>query len=133
MGKTLFIIKPDAVKSNMTGKVLAIVENDGFKITRMRMLRFGDELAKRFYAIHKDKPFFDELIKFMTSSECVVCVLEKENAVYELRKLVGGTDPLESSPGTIRRCYGSNIQMNAVHASDSDENAGKEISLVFGQ
>jgi len=131
METTLFIIKPDAVERRVIGKILAAVEDSGFKIIRMRMVTLNEDLARKFYAIHKDKHFFNDLIRFMTSRESVVCVLEKENAVTELRKLVGETDPLKSLPGTIRRCFGTDIQMNGVHASDSAENARKEIYIMF--
>lgn len=133
MEKTLFFIKPDAVKRNIVGKILKIVEEEGFKIVQLKMLRFSKKTASNFYAIHKRKPFFDDLIKYITSSECAASVLGKENAVNELRKLVGETDPLKSPPGTIRRCYGTDIQRNAVHASDSVENAKIEISIIFGE
>lgn len=132
MEQTLFIIKPDAVKRNVVGKILEMVEDEEFKIVQLKMLRFDIKTASDFYAIHKEKSFFNELINFITSSECVISMLEKENAVSELRKLVGETDPLKSPPGTIRRCYGTDIQKNAVHASDSIENAEKEISILFG-
>lgn len=132
MEKTLFFIKPDAVKRNIVGKILEIIEAEKFKILQLKMMRFDKELASNFYAIHKRKPFFNDLIKYITSSECVASVLGKENAVNELRKLVGETDPLKSPPGTIRRCYGTDIQRNAVHASDSAENAKREISIIFG-
>jgi len=133
MEKTLFIIKPDAVRRNIIGKILFIVEEKKFKITNLRMVTFSEETAKEFYAIHREKPFFKELIKFITSSSSVCCLLERKNAVFELRKLVGLTDPLKSPPETVRRCYGTNIQMNAVHASDTVENAKREIDIIFGK
>lgn len=132
MEKTLFIIKPDAVKRNCAGEILSIIETEGFTIERMKMFQMDNGTACNFYAIHKEKPFFKDLISFITSSRCVACVLEKENAVGDLRKLVGETDPLKSLPGTIRRCFGTDVQMNGVHASDSIENAKKEISILFG-
>ena len=132
MERTLFIIKPDAVKRNVVGKILEMVEDKEFKIVQLKMLRIDIKTASDFYAIHKEKSFFNKLINFITSSECVISVLEKENGVSELRKLVGETDPLKSPPGTIRKCYGTDIQKNAVHASDSIENAEKEISILFG-
>lgn len=131
MERTLFIIKPDAVGRGFSGKILEMVENVGFRIDELKMFQFNNETACTFYAIHKDKPFFNDLVKFVTSSKCIACVLEKENAVSELRKLVGETDPLKSPPGTIRRCYGTDIQMNSVHASDSIENAEREITIIF--
>ena len=133
MERTLFVIKPDALKKDFTGKILEIAEEEGFKIIQLKMLKFDKDTAEDFYSVHKGKSFFYDLISYITSSECVACVLEKENAVKKLRKLVGETDPLKSPPGTIRRCYGTDIQRNAVHASDSVENAEREISIVFGQ
>jgi nucleoside-diphosphate kinase len=131
MERTALFIKPEAVKRHATGEILSIVEQAGFTIAELKMFRFSKEMAERFYAIHRGKAFFADLISFVISSLCVACVLEKENAVADLRKLVGETDPLKSPPGTIRRCYGTDIQRNAVHASDSVENAQKEISILF--
>lgn len=131
MERTALFIKPEAVRRNCTGKILTIIEDAGFTVAKLRMFRFSEEMAARFYAIHKAKPFFNDLIAFITSAPCVACVLEKENAVADLRKLVGETDPLKSPPGTIRRCFGTDIQRNGVHASDSVENAKKEITILF--
>lgn len=132
MERTALFIKPEAVKNHTTGKILGIIENAGFTLVELKMFQFDKKRAERFYAIHRGKPFFDDLIAFVTSSPCVACVLEKQNAVADLRKLVGETDPLKSPPGSIRRCYGTDIQRNAVHASDSHENAEKEITILFG-
>lgn len=131
MERTALFIKPAAVSRNVTGKILSIIEDADFTIVQLKMFRFSKEMAEQFYAIHKDKPFFSDLISFVTSSPCVACILEKENAVADLRKLVGETDPLKSPPGSIRRCYGTDIQRNAVHASDSIENAKREITILF--
>lgn len=132
MEKTLFFIKPEAVKKNIVGKILSMVEDEEFRIIRLKMLKFDEKTASDFYAVHRGKPFFNELIRYITSSECIASVLEREDAVSVLRRLVGETDPLKSLPGTIRRCYGTDIQRNAVHASDSVENAKREISIIFG-
>jgi nucleoside-diphosphate kinase len=132
MEQTLFILKPDVVKRNLIGKILSIIETEGYTITKMKMMAMDKETASRFYSIHKEKSFFGDLITFITSSQCIACVLEKENAVGDLRKLIGETDPLKSPPDSIRRCFGTDIQMNGVHASDSIENAKREISILFG-
>jgi nucleoside-diphosphate kinase len=132
MEQTLLIIKPDAVERNLTGDIIKRVEEKGFKMIKLKMFTFSLETAKRFYEIHKEKPFFDELVEYITSSRSVAALLERENAVAFLREIVGKTDPLESPPHTIRRCYGIDIQKNSVHASDSMENAKKEISIIFG-
>jgi nucleoside-diphosphate kinase len=132
MERTALFIKPVAVKNHATGKILTIIEDAGFTVVKLKMFRFSKEMAERFYAVHREKPFFQDLISFVTSGPCVGCILEKEDAVADLRKLVGETDPLQSPPGTIRRCFGTDIQRNGVHASDSSENAKKEISILFG-
>ena len=132
MERTLFIIKPDAVGSKFSGRILGMVENAGFRIVELRMFQFDSKTASEFYAMHKEKSFFNDLLTFVTSSKCIACVLEKENAISDLRKLVGETDPSKSPLTTIRRRYGTDIQMNAVHASDSMENAKREINILFG-
>ena len=132
MEKTFFMIKPDAVKKNFIGKILSMVEDAGFVISQLKMFKFDKKTASIFYEIHKEKPFFNDLVTFITSSTTVVSILKKNNAVKSLRKLVGATNPLKATPGTIRRCYGTDIQRNAVHASDSTENAKREISIIFG-
>ena len=131
MERTALFIKPEAVKGNSTGKILSIIEDKGFTMVKLKMFRFSSEMAEQFYAIHKEKPFFADLVSFVTSSPCVACILEKENAVADLRKLVGETDPLKSPPGTIRHSFGTDIQRNAVHASDSVENAKREMTILF--
>jgi nucleoside-diphosphate kinase len=131
MERTLLIIKPDAVGQSYTGEVLRRVEQDGFVILGLRMLRLTTLQAKEFYAVHREKPFYEPLVKFMTSGPVVVCALERENAVRGLRELVGSTNPREAAPGTIRADLGWNVQENAVHASDSLENARKEVSFFF--
>jgi nucleoside-diphosphate kinase len=129
--KTLAIIKPDAVKDNNTGEIINMILKAGFKIKTMRLVKLTKEAAEGFYAIHKEKGFFGELIDYMTSGPCIPIALEKENAVEDYRKLIGATDPAKAAEGTVRKLYAKNIQFNAVHGSDSNENAEKEISYFF--
>lgn len=129
--KTLAIIKPDAAEKNLIGQVIYRFELAGFKIRAMRMERLTREKAQGFYEVHEGKPFFDELVDFMASGPCVPMVLEKENAVDDLRILIGVTDSRKAACGTIRHNFGTNIQRNAVHASDSPENARFEINYFF--
>ena len=131
MNQTLAIIKPDAMKkSNMENIKKDIIDN-GFNILKEKTLLLTDEQACSFYDIHKEKPFFDELVEFMTSYECHVMILEKENAVEEWRNLMGATDSQKAEIGTIRNKYGTDVSMNATHGSDSNENAIKEINFFF--
>ena len=131
MNQTLAIIKPDAMKKgNMENFKKDIIDN-GFNILKEKTLLLTDEQACSFYHIHKEKPFFDELVEFMTSYECHVMILEKENAVEEWRNLMGATDSQKAEIGTIRNKYGTDISMNATHGSDSNENAIKEINFFF--
>lgn len=131
--RTLAIIKPDAVKDNKIGEIIAIITRAGFKIKAMKMVRLARESAEGFYEIHKERSFFGELIEYMTSGPCVPITLEKENAVEDYRKIIGATDPAKAEEGTIRKLYARNIQFNAVHGSDSDENAAKEIAHFFSR
>lgn len=131
MEQTLLVIKPDAVERNLTGEIIKRVEENGFRILKLKMFTFNLETAERFYEIHKEKPFFRDLVEYITSSKSVAALLERENGVAFLREVVGKTDPVESPPGTIRRCYGIDIQRNSVHASDSLENGKREISIIF--
>ena len=131
--KTLAILKPDCVRKNLIGKVISQIQEAGFKIRGMKMVRLTDDSAKGFYEIHKERPFFKDLIVYMTSGPCVPLVLEKENAVEEFRKLIGATDPAKAAEGTIRKLYADNIQENIVHGSDSNENAAKETSHFFSR
>jgi len=131
MERTLSIIKPDAVKQKVSGKILSLFEENGFKIVALRKTVLTREQAKEFYAVHKDKKFYGELVDFMTSGPCIAMVLEKENAIADNRKLMGATNPLEAENGTIRKLYGKSIDSNAVHGSDSPENAENEISFFF--
>ena len=129
--KTFAIIKPDAVKKDYTGKIYDRILQAGFAILSARLLKMTKETAESFYSVHKERPFFDDLISFMTSGPCMVLVLQKEGAVKEWRKTIGATNPEDAANGTIRKDYASNVQENAVHGSDSDENAEKEIAFFF--
>lgn len=129
--KTLAILKPDCVRKNLIGKVIAQIQDAGFKILAMKMVKLTPEAAKGFYEVHKERPFFNPLIEYMTSGACVPIALEKENAIEDFRKLIGATDPQKAAEGTIRKLYADSIQENIVHGSDSDENATKEISHFF--
>jgi nucleoside-diphosphate kinase len=129
--KTLAIIKPDAVKDNKVGEIIAMITQAGFKIKAMKMVRLTKTSAEGFYEIHRERSFFGELIEYMTSGPCVPIALEKENAVEDYRKLIGATDPAKAAEGTVRKLYARNIQFNAVHGSDSNENAEKEIAHFF--
>ncbi|MBQ5701076.1 MAG: nucleoside-diphosphate kinase [Alistipes sp.] len=132
MGNLTFtMIKPDAVAANNHAKILQHLVDAGFRIVALRMWCMSLNDAKRFYAVHKGKYFYEELSKFMSSGPIVAAVLEKENAVAELRRVVGTTDPEQAEEGTIRRLYGTSVRYNAIHASDSDENAKLEWSLHF--
>jgi len=128
---TFAIIKPNAVRTGKTGPILAMINEGGFEITAMRMVRLTKPQAESFYNVHRGKPFFDGLIDFMTSGPVVVMILKHENAVAEFRKLIGATDPSKAEPGTIRRTFAVSVQMNAVHGSDSDENAQTEANFFF--
>lgn len=129
--RTLSIIKPDAVAKNVIGEILTRFEKGGLKIVGAKMLHLSREQAEGFYAIHKDRPFFNDLVSFMISGPVVVQVLEGDNAVLKNRELMGATDPKEAAPGTIRADFAVSIDANAVHGSDSAENAATEIAFFF--
>lgn len=131
MNRTLLIIKPDATERNLIGHIVNRLEKARFKIVAMKMVNLAEKEARAFYAVHEGKPFLDALVEFMTSAPVVPMVLEKEGAVTELRTLVGATDPSKADCGTVRNEIGMDIQRNSVHASDSDENAAKEIAFFF--
>ncbi len=133
MNLTLGIIKPDAVSKGLTGKIIDRILSEGFQIRAMKLVHLTKKQAEGFYAVHKGKKFFEELTNFMSSAPCIVMVLEKENAVEEWRKLMGATNPAEATEGTLRRQFGSSIGENAVHGSDSEENASIEISYFFNK
>tara|TARA_B110000438_G_C15556536_1_gene539289 strand:+ start:29 stop:454 length:426 start_codon:yes stop_codon:yes gene_type:complete len=128
---TFAIIKPDAVKNNYTGKIYDHILTSGFDILSAKLINLTKEQAERFYDIHRDKPFYQELTDFMSSDKCMVLALSKPNAVKEWRKTIGATNPEEADEGTIRKIYASSLGENAVHGSDSDENAKKEIAFFF--
>jgi nucleoside-diphosphate kinase len=129
--KTLAILKPDAVRKNLIGQIITKITEAGYKIKAMKMVRLTKDSAGGFYEIHKERPFYNDLIKYMTSGPCVPIALEKENAVEDFRKLIGATDPQAAEEGTIRKLYAENKQENIVHGSDSDENALIEIAHFF--
>jgi nucleoside-diphosphate kinase len=131
MDRTLILVKPDAMERNLGGAILARLEAAGLKITALKMLRVDEALANKHYAVHAGKPFFKDLIAYITSYPIIAAVFEGKNAVEAARKTMGATDPKKAEPGTIRRDFGLDIQRNAVHGSDSAENAEKEISLYF--
>jgi nucleoside-diphosphate kinase len=131
MQKTLSIIKPDAVKKGVIGKIVDRFESNGLRIAAMKKLQLSNADAEAFYAVHKDRPFFGELVEFMTSGPVVVMVLEGEDAVAKNRELMGATNPKEAEPGTIRADFAESIDANAVHGSDSLENADIEIRFFF--
>jgi len=130
--RTLFIVKPDAVRRNLIGRILAHVEGLGFRIVEARMARLTREEAQTFYAEHTGKPFFNSLVEYMTSGPVVLARLEREDAVAELRRVVGATDPAQAAPGTVRRLYGESKQFNSVHASDSPASSEREVKFFFG-
>jgi len=129
--KTFSMIKPDAVKDGHIGAILKMMEEAGFKITALKMTKLTDERAGQFYEVHKERPFYADLKKYMSSGHIVAMVLEKENAVADFRKLIGATDPAKADEGTIRKVFAKSMEANAVHGSDSDENASIEASFFF--
>ncbi len=129
--KTLAIIKPDAVKKRVIGRIIQRVEDEGFNILGLKMLKLSLEEAKKFYAVHKDKPFYDSLTEFMSSGPIVVLLLEGEQAIKHWREVMGATNPAEARPGTLRREFGFSIERNAVHGSDSPQTAEAEIKFFF--
>ena len=131
--RTLAILKPDCVRKNLCGEVIARIEKAGFKILGMKLVRLTEQTAGSFYDVHRERPFFVELVKFMSSGKCVPLALEKENAVADFRKLIGATDPKEADPGTIRRDLASSKGENIVHGSDSVENGRMEIAFFFSE
>ncbi len=131
MDRTLLLIKPDVVKSRRIGAVISVLEDRGLLIREMRMETLTRARAERFYSVHRGKPFFEDLVEFMTSGPMVALILEHENAVAYVREVIGSTDPSKAAEGTIRRLYGESLSRNAVHASDSPENAELEIACVF--
>lgn len=133
MNQTLTIVKPDAVSAGNTGRILALLEEKGFRIRALRMMHLTQAQAQEFYAVHKERPFYQSLVRFMTSGPCIPAVLEKEDAVAALRQAIGATDPAEAAPGTVRAMYAESKERNAIHASDSDENAVRESRFFFAE
>jgi len=131
MEKTFAIIKPDAIAAKNTGKIIDMIERDGFTILRMEKIQLSEEEAKVFYAVHKEKPFFQEVIDFMVSGPIIIMALEKENAIADWRALMGVTNPENADEGTIRKLFGTGIMTNCTHGSDSPENAKTELGLFF--
>lgn len=129
--RTLSILKPDATRRNLTGKINALIENSGLRIVAQKRIHLSRREAKLFYIVHKDRPFYDELVEFMVSAPVVVQVLEGENAVEKYREVMGATDPSKAAPGTIRKEFAVSIGENSVHGSDSLENANQEVSFFF--
>lgn len=133
MEMTLAIVKPDAVAARHAGKVLAFLEEKGFEIRGLRKLRLSQEQARAFYAVHKERPFYGSLVEFMTSGPVVPVALARDNAVAYLREVMGATDVAKAAPGTIRNLFGTSIERNAIHGSDSPENAAVELAFFFSQ
>ena len=130
--KTFFMIKPDGVQRNLIGQIISRVESKGFNITKIKMMTISKELAEEHYGEHKDKPFFDDLVSFITSGPVVAMQVEGEDAVFQIRNIMGATNPSESTPGSIRGDLATELDKNVVHGSDSDESAERELSLFFG-
>jgi nucleoside-diphosphate kinase len=130
--RTFTMIKPDAVKAGHIGAILEKINAAGFRLVAMKMTRLTKDKAGEFYAVHQHRPFYGELVEFMSSGPIVAAILEKDNAVEDFRKLIGATNPAEAAPGTIRALYAKSVGENAVHGSDSDENAAIECAFHFG-
>ena len=131
--KTFFMIKPDGVQRNLVGEIISRVEAKGFSITKIKMMTISKELAEQHYGEHKDKPFFNDLVSFITSGPVVAMQVEGENVVLQIRNLMGATNPSESTPGSIRGDLATELDKNVVHGSDTDESAERELSLFFGK
>lgn len=130
---TLTMVKPDAVADGNAGAILDMILKGGFKLVAMKMLHLSTDKAGRFYEVHKERPFYSALVSYMSSGPIIAAVLQKENAVEDFRKLIGATDPAKAEEGTVRKRFGKGIEQNAVHGSDSDENAQREASFFFSQ
>ena len=131
--RTLTIIKPDAFGAGKAGSILAHLEGAGFKVLAARVMRLSPSQAEEFYAVHRERPFFRSLVTFMTSGACMPIVLERADAVAELRRVIGATDPAEAAAGTVRKRFAESKERNAIHASDSDENATREARFFFAE
>jgi len=131
--RTLTIIKPDAFNPGKAGSIIALLEKAAFKVIASRVMRLSEAQAQAFYAVHSERPFFAPLVRFMTSGKCMPMLLERADAVSSLRKTIGATDPAEAEPGTVRKLFAESKERNAIHASDSDENAEREASFFFAE
>jgi len=129
--RTLTILKPDSVSAGKAGAILAHLEREGFRLAALKRIRLSPEQARAFYEVHRERPFYEALVKFMTEGPVVIAALERPDAVAGLRKAMGATDSKKAEAGTVRNLYGTDIERNAIHGSDSDENAAKEISFFF--
>ena len=128
---TLGIVKPDAVETGKTGKIVAHLQESGFALRAARLVRLTPAQAGAFYAVHRGRPFYPDLVAFMTSGPCLPMALERDDAVATLRTVIGATDPADAAPGTVRKLYAESKGRNAIHASDSDENAAREVAFFF--
>jgi len=133
MQTTLTILKPDSVRAGNAGKILAHLEAEGFTVRCLKKLRLTEDQAKAFYEVHKERPFYGELVKFMTSGPVIPAALERDNAVAHLRQVMGATDSTKAETGTVRNLYGTDIEQNAIHGSDSPENAANEVAFFFSR
>lgn len=133
MQQTLTIIKPDSMSAGNAGNILALLESEGFRIVALKRIRLSESQARGFYEVHKERPFYSDLVAFMTECPVIVAVLERDDAVSHLRQVMGATNSQEAAKGTIRALYGTDIERNAVHGSDSVENAAKERGFFFSQ
>jgi len=131
--RTLTILKPDSVAAGNVGAILAHLEREGFRFLGVKRLRLSSEQARAFYAVHRERPFYDALVRFMTEGPVVVAALERQDAVAQLRRTMGATDSRKAEPGTVRKLHGTDIERNAIHGSDSAENAAKEIAFFFSE
>jgi nucleoside-diphosphate kinase len=129
--RTFSIIKPDAVAAGQAGEILAMIQQAGFKIVALRMTSLSDRQAQGFYAVHKERPFFDGLVKFMTEGPIIVMALEREDAIKKLREVMGATNPANAAEGTIRKRFAANIERNCIHGSDAPETAEQELRFFF--
>jgi len=131
MEKTFSIVKPDAVASGKAGKILALLEENGFRIIALRMVKLSQSQAEGFYAVHRERPFYGSLVKFMTEGPVIVMALERADAVKKLREVMGATNPANAAEGTVRKLYAESIERNAIHGSDAPETAAQELAFFF--
>jgi nucleoside-diphosphate kinase len=131
--RTFTIIKPDSVRKGNFGKIISRIESEGFRVLGVKKIGLSQRQAQAFYAVHRERPFYGSLVEYMTSGPVYVAALERDNAVSELRKLMGATDPTKADAGTIRKEFGESIEQNAIHGSDTDENANIEIAFFFAE